>query len=56
MTEQPYDWAKDAARSYDVAIAAIREKLVRERKVLPRDGDPTEQQWVREGVRTPTTT
>ena len=51
MTEQPYCWAKDAARSYDEAIAAIRERLVRERKVLPRDGDATEQQWAREGVR-----
>jgi len=51
LTEQPYCWAKDAARSYDEAIAAIRERLVRERKVLPRDGDATEQQWAREGVR-----
>ena len=50
MTEQPYCWATDAARSYDVAIAAIREQLVRERKVLPLPNNPTEQQWAREGV------
>ena len=50
MTEQPYCWAKDAARSYDEAIAAIRERLVRERKVLPLPNNLTEQQWAREGV------
>ena len=50
MTEQPYCWAKDAARSYDVAIAAIREQLVRERKVLPLPNNPTEERWAREGV------
>jgi hypothetical protein len=44
--------ATDGARSYDDAIAAIREQMVRERKVLPRDGDAIEQQWAREGVRT----
>ena len=42
--------ATDGRLSYDVAIAAIREQLVRERKVLPLPGNPTEQQWAREGV------
>lgn len=42
--------ATDGLRSYDVAIAAIREQLVRERKVLPLPNNPTEQQWAREGV------
>lgn len=32
-------------------IAAIREQLVREHKVLPRPNDQTEQQWAREGVK-----
>jgi hypothetical protein len=47
---------EDSRRSYDVAISAIREQLIRDGKVLPRDGDPIEAQWAREGVRTPTTT
>lgn len=40
----------DGARSYDVAIAAIREQLVRERKVLLRPGHVDEQRWAREGA------
>lgn len=44
--------ATDGARSYDVAIAAIREQLVRERKVQPLPNNTTEQRWAREGVLT----
>jgi len=44
--------ATDGARSYDEAIAAIREQLVRERKVQPLPNNDIEQRWAREGVRT----
>ena len=40
----------DGARSYDLAIAAQREVCIRKHDVKPRDGDPVEARWAREGI------
>lgn len=43
--------ASDGARSYDLGIAAIRERCIRRGQVAPRPGDADEQRWAREGDR-----
>lgn len=39
----------DAAKSYEVAIRAMRERLVRSRQVPPLPDDPEEIRWAKEG-------
>ena len=41
--------ADDARRSYDEAIAALREKHIRAHAIRPRDGNVQEQAWWDEG-------
>lgn len=41
--------SEDGRLSYDLAHAARRELLIRERKILPRQHDPEEQRWAAEG-------
>ena len=44
-----YSPAADGARSYAEAHKAIRERLIRTHTIQPRQHDPEEQRWFKEG-------
>jgi len=51
MTVRREAWkADDARRNYDFAIRCLRERCIRDGRVLPREGDPIEERWAQEGV------
>jgi hypothetical protein len=41
----------DGARSYDMAIAILREKQIRAGNILPNPHNPEETRWASEGFR-----
>lgn len=41
----------DGARSYDMAIAVLREKQIRAGNILPNPDNPEERRWAEEGRR-----
>lgn len=45
----PKEAADDARKSYDEAIKAMRERQIRAGRILPRQDDPEEMRWFREG-------
>jgi hypothetical protein len=46
-----YDSADNAYRSWDLALATMREMCIRRKQILPREDHPDEVRWASEGER-----
>lgn len=43
----------DSIRSWELALAAMRELCIRRKQILPRQDHPDEMRWAEEGERSP---
>jgi hypothetical protein len=49
MSRRRFNAADDSLKSWELGIAAARERCIRRKQIQPRPGDAEEQRWAREG-------